>query len=132
VIGGIFNVIPRGDHLALQNTQWTPLTIADAHDGYDITGANGTVDLTKVKLDEPLESGLVVPLKFTASNIRVLIPETVPVEIKADMTFGNLKGAGSNTGQSEGQQVFNAGKPGASMVIQLDGTFSNVTIQEGN
>jgi hypothetical protein len=132
VIGGIFNVIPRGDHLALQNAQWAPLTIAEAHDGYDITGSNGTVDLTKLELDEPLESGLVVPLNITASNIRVIIPDTVPVEIKADMTFGNLKGAGANTSQSEGQEFFNTGKPGASMVIELDGTFSNVTIQEGN
>jgi len=134
VIGGIFNLIPRGDHFALQNTEWTPLTIADAHKGYDITGANGTVDLTKLELDEPLESGLTVPLNITASNIRVLIPETVPVEIKADMTFGNLKGAGSisGDGQSDGHQVFNTGKPGATLVIEVDGTFSNVTIQEGN
>jgi len=132
VIGGIFNVIPRGDHLALQNARWTPLTVADAHNGYDVTGANGTVDLTQVKLDEPLETGLVVPLKITASNVKVLIPDTVPVEVKADMTFANLKGADSNSGQSEAQQFFNSGKPGSSMVIELDGTFSNVTIQEGN
>ncbi|OFI37548.1 hypothetical protein BIU82_10305 [Arthrobacter sp. SW1] len=136
VIGGIFNVVPRGDRFPLQNTQWTPLTISDAREGYDITGANGTVDLTTLDLDEPLESNVVVPLDITASNIKVLVPETVPVEIQADMTFGNLKGDGdgSSLGNDRGNESrsFNTDKPGASLVIEVDGTFSNVTIQEGH
>lgn len=136
VIGGIFNLVPRGDRFPLQNTQWTPLTIADAREGYDITGANGTVDLRDLDLDAPLESGLVVPLDITASNIKVLIPDSVPVEIQADMTFGNLKGDGMgmdrNNNNNNERRFFNTDKPGESLVIELDGTFSNVTIQEGN
>ncbi|MGW9415038.1 PspC domain-containing protein [Arthrobacter cupressi] len=134
VIGAIFNLVPRGDRFPMENTQWIPLTQADAREGYNITGANGTVDLTRLELDEPLESGLVVPLDITASNIKVIIPDTVPVELKADMTFANLKGAGGSTGNAQDDELryFNTGKPGASLIIELDGTFSNVTIQEGN
>lgn len=134
VIGGIFNVVPRGDRFPLENTQWTPLTNSDARAGYNITGANGTVDLTTLDLDEPLESNVVVPLDITASNIKVLVPETVPVEIQADMTFGNLRGDGSPMGNDRDNEsrFFNTDKPGASLVIEVDGTFSNVTIQEGH
>lgn len=134
VIGGIFNIVPNADHFRLQNAQWNPVSIDDARKGYDITGANGTVDLTKLNLTAPLGSDVVVPVDVTASNIKLLIPATVPVEVQADMTFANLKQDGSAVTQSNGgtRDSFNTDKPGARLVVKLNGTFSNVTVQEGN
>lgn len=134
VIGGIFNIAPAADHFRLQNAQWNPVSIDDARKGFDITGANGTVDLTKLNLSAPLSSDVVVPMDVTASNIKLLIPATVPVEVQADMTFANLKQDGSAVTQSNGgtRDSFNTGKPGAKLVVKLNGTFSNVTVQEGN
>ena len=134
VIGGIFNIAPSADHFRLQNAQWSPVSIDDARKGFDITGANGTVDLTKLNLSAPLGSDVVVPMDVTASNIKLLIPATVPVEVQADMTFANLKQDGSTVTQSNGgtRDSFNTDKPGAKLVVKLNGTFSNVTVQEGN
>jgi len=134
VIGGIFNIAPSADHFRLQNAQWNPVSIDDARKGFDITGANGTVDLTKLNLSAPLSSDVVVPMDVTASNIKLLIPATVPVEVQADMTFANLKHDGSAVTQSNGgtRDSFNTDKPGAKLVVKLNGTFSNVTVQEGN
>ena len=134
VIGGIFNIAPSADHFRLQNAQWNPVSIDDARKGFDITGANGTVDLTKLNLSAPLGSDVVVPMDVTASNIKLLIPATVPVEVQADMTFANLKQDGSAVTQSNGgtRDSFNTDKPGAKLIVKLNGTFSNVTVQEGN
>jgi phage shock protein PspC (stress-responsive transcriptional regulator) len=134
VIGGIFNIAPNADHFRLQNAQWNPVSIDDARKGFDITGANGTVDLTKLNLSAPLSSDVVVPMDVTASNIKLLVPSTVPVEVQADMTFANLKQDGSAVAQSNGGTLdsFNMDKPGAKLVVKLNGTFSNVTVQEGN
>lgn len=134
VIGGIFNIAPNADHFRLQNGQWNPVSIDDARKGFDITGANGTVDLTKLNLSAPLGSDVVVPMDVTASNIKLLIPANVPVEVQADMTFANLKQDGSAVTQSNGgtRDSFNTDKPGAKLVVKLNGTFSNVTVQEGN
>lgn len=134
VIGGIFNIAPNADHFRLQNAQWNPVSIDDARKGFDITGVNGTVDLTKLNLSAPLSSDVVVPMDVTASNIKLVIPATVPVEVQADMTFANLKQDGSAVTQSNGgtRDSFNTDKPGAKLVVRLNGTFSNVTVQEGN
>ncbi len=63
----------------------------------------------------------------------MVIPDGVPVEIKADMTLGNLNEGNSNRGGiTTRQSSYNTDKPGASLVVEIDGTVSNVTIQEGN
>ncbi|WP_028265125.1 PspC domain-containing protein [Arthrobacter sp. MA-N2] len=134
VIGGIFNIAPNPNQFHLQSGQWNPVSIDDARKGFDLTGANGTVDLSKLNLTAPLSSDVVVPMDVTVSNIRLLIPTTVPVEVQADMTFANLKQDGSAVTQSNGvtRDSFNTDKPGAKLIVRLNGAFSNVTVQEGN
>jgi phage shock protein PspC (stress-responsive transcriptional regulator) len=133
VIGAIFNVVPNAEHFRLRDGQWNPVSIDDARKGFDITGGNGTVDLTKLNLTAPLSSDVVVPMDVTASNIKLIIPADVPVEVQADMTFANLKQDGSAISQSAGNRdSFNTDKSGAKLIVKLDGTFSNVTVQEGN
>ncbi|HKU31824.1 PspC domain-containing protein [Arthrobacter sp. NyZ413] len=135
VIGAVFNVASNaGQHFQLRNAQWSPVSIDDASKGYNITAGDGTVDLTKLNLSAPLASDVVVPMDVTASNIKLVIPANVPVELQADMTFANLKQDGGAITQSSGgtRNSFNTDKPGAKLVIKLDGTFSNVTVQEGN
>jgi phage shock protein PspC (stress-responsive transcriptional regulator) len=133
VIGGIFNVVGNGDRVRFQQVDWAPVSVEQARDGFDITAGRGTVDLTQLQLDAPLSSEVVIPLNITASNVTVAIPDTVPVDIKADMTLGNLnEGMNRRGGISTRQSSYNTDKPGAHLVIQIDGTVSNVTIQEGN
>ena len=133
IVGGIFNVLPNGDRFRPQNADWSPVSIEQARDGFDITAGTGTVDLTRLALNPPLRTDVVVPIDATASNLTVIIPDTVPVEVRADMTMGNLnEGSQNHGGMTTQQSNYNTGKPGATLIVKIDGTFSNVTIKEGN
>ena len=49
------------------------------------------------------------------------------------MTMGNLnEGSQSHGGMTTRQSNYNTGKPGATLIVTVNGTFSNVTIKEGN
>ena len=134
IIGGIFNVVGNtGNRVRFQEVNWAPTSTQQASDGLNITAGRGTVDLTGLALGAPLQSEVLVPLDITASNVTVVIPATVPVDIKADMTLGNLNEGGSQrSGISTRQSSYNTDKPGSHLVIQIDGTVSNITIKEGN
>jgi phage shock protein PspC (stress-responsive transcriptional regulator) len=134
IIGGIFNVVGNnGDRVRFQEVNWTPTSIQQASDGLNITAGRGTVDLTGLATSAPLQSEVLVPLDITASNVTVVIPDTVPVDVRADMTLGNLNEGGSQRGGiSSRESSYNTDKPGSHLVIQIDGTVSNVTIKEGN
>ncbi|MDR6638149.1 PspC domain-containing protein [Paenarthrobacter nitroguajacolicus] len=135
IIGGIFNVVPRnGDRFSFHDVNWAPTSLEQARLGINVTGAQGRLDLSDMTLQAPLISQVVVPVDATASNVTVIIPDNVPVEVKADITFGNLNERGSDRGGrlQDDTTLYNSEKPGANLVVEIDGTFSNVTIQEGN
>jgi phage shock protein PspC (stress-responsive transcriptional regulator) len=134
IVGGIFNVVGNnGDRVRFKQVDWTPTSIQQATGGFDITAGHGTIDLTRLASNPPLQSEVMVPLNITASNVTVVIPDTVPVDIRADMTLGNLTEGGSqHNGVTTRNSNYNTDKPGSHLVIQIDGTVSNVTIKEGN
>ena len=132
VTGGVYNTVDDG-RMRFQQVDWNPASIEEARSGIDITAGRGTVDLTDLSPGAALTSDVVVPLDITASNVTVVIPRNVPVDIKADMTMGNLNEAsGQRGGTTTRESSYNTDKPGNHLVVQIDGTFSNVTIQEGN
>lgn len=133
IVGGIFNVLPNADRFRPQNADWSPVSIEQARAGFDITAGTGTVDLTRLAINPPLRSDVVVPIDATASNLTVVIPDTVPVEIRADMTMGNLnEGSQHHGGMTDQRSYYNTDRPGETLIVEIDGTFSNVTIREGN
>ncbi|MDP9887180.1 PspC domain-containing protein [Pseudarthrobacter enclensis] len=132
VTGGIYNTLDDG-RMRFQQVDWSPAGIEEARGGIDITAGRGTVNLTDLSPSTPLTSDVVVPLDITASNVTVVIPRNLPVDIKADMTMGNLnEPSGQRGGTTTRESTYNTDKPGNHLVVQIDGTFSNVTIQEGN
>ncbi|MDQ0731330.1 PspC domain-containing protein [Arthrobacter sp. B1I2] len=132
VTGGIYNTLDDG-RMRFQQVDWNPASIEEARGGIDITAGRGTVDLTDLTPTATLASDVVVPLDITASNVTVVIPQNVPVDIKADMTMGNLnESSGQRGGTTTRESSYNTDKPGNHLVVRIDGTFSNVTIQEGN
>ena len=134
IVGGIFNVLPQRRPVPLPERRLDtgrassrPATASTSPAG------TGTVDLTGLALNPPLGTDVVVPIDATASNLTVVIPDNVPVEVRADMTMGNLnEGSQSHGGMTTRQSNYNTGKPGAPLIVEIDGTFSNVTIKEGN
>ncbi|KQR03083.1 hypothetical protein ASF72_07825 [Arthrobacter sp. Leaf141] len=133
IAGGVSNVVGNGDRVRFSEVSWSPTTLQDARNGFDVTAGRGTVDLTDLAVSAPLGSDVVIPLDITASNVTVVIPENVPVRIEADMTMGNLSDStGERSGSTTRETSYNTDKPGSSLVVEIDGTFSNVTIEEGN
>ncbi|MET4134009.1 PspC domain-containing protein [Pseudarthrobacter sp. PvP090] len=133
IVGGIYNVLPNGDRFRPQNADWSPVSVEQARGGFDITAGTGTVDLTRLAINPPLRADVVVPIDATASNLTVVIPDTVPVQIRADMTMGNLnEGSQNHGGMTNQQSSYNTEKPGETLIVEINGTFSNVTIKEGN
>ena len=133
IAGALFTMAGNGERLRFQRVTWAPASIAEARDGFDMTAGRGTVDLTSLAAGAPLPSDVVVPLDITASNVTVVIPDNVPVDIKADMTMGNLNEvSGQRGGTTTRESSYNTDEPGSRLVVQIDGTFSNVTIEEGN
>ncbi|MGO4491830.1 PspC domain-containing protein [Arthrobacter sp. 2YAF22_2] len=133
IIGGIFNLVPNADRARFQNVDWSPVSIEQARDGFDLTGGAGTVDLTKMNLSAPLVADLVVRVDATASNVTVAIPSAVPVQVQADMTMGNFNdGRGDHGGTTTQQSNYNTDKAGGRLIVKISGTFSNITVKEGN
>lgn len=133
IIGGIYNVVGNGDRVRFTEVSWTPSSIEQARDGYNVTAGRGNLDLSGMNLTAPLPSEVVIPLDVTASSVTVVIPDNVPVKVEADMTMGNIhEGANNRRGITNHITTYNTDKPGASLVVEIDGTFSNITIQEGN
>jgi phage shock protein PspC (stress-responsive transcriptional regulator) len=133
ITGGVYNVVGNGDRVRFTDVSWTPVSIEQAKDGYNVTAGRGTLDLTDLNVTAPLPSDVVVPLDVTASNVTVVIPANVPVTVRADMTMGNVhEGTQSHSGVTARESKYNTDKGGASLIVQIDGTFSNITIQEGN
>lgn len=134
VIGAFFTIAPRAEGLHFQNRDWTPAGVEQARQGFDLTGGKGTVDLSGLGGGAPLSSRVVVPLDVTAGDLTLVIPENIPVQIRTDLTFASLEQDGSDTGHvtDKGTRSYNDGKPGQPLVIELDGTFSNISVQEGS
>jgi phage shock protein PspC (stress-responsive transcriptional regulator) len=134
IVGGIFNVVGNNaDRMRFQQLNWSPASIEDARNGLDVAGSRGTVDLTQLDANAPLTSDVVVPLDIAASNVTIVIPDKVPVDIKADMAMGNIHETGGNRGGiTTRESSYNSDEPGSHLIIQIDGAFSNVTIEEGN
>ncbi|CCQ45276.1 pspC domain protein [Pseudarthrobacter siccitolerans] len=134
IVGGIFNVVGNnGDRMRFQELDWAPISIEDARNGLDVAGSRGTVDLTQLDTNAPLTSDVVVPLDIAASNVTIVIPDKVPVDIKADMAMGNIHESGGNRGGiTTRESSYNSDEPGSHLIIEIDGAFSNVTIEEGN
>jgi hypothetical protein len=133
ITGAIYNTVGNGDRVRFTEVSWTPVSIQQAGQGFNVTAGRGTLDLTELNVTLPLTSDVVVPLDVTASNVTVIIPSDVPVEVRADMTMGNIQeGADHRSGITNHETRYNTDKPGASMILEIDGTFSNITIKEGN
>jgi phage shock protein PspC (stress-responsive transcriptional regulator)/uncharacterized membrane protein YoaK (UPF0700 family) len=110
----------------------SPSSVQEAAQGFSVTAANSLLDLRALDNSGPLSSDSVVPVDATMSQVRIEIPKGIPVRVQADVTmgnvqFGNRSAAGLTTSDS---QTYNQGSPGATLVVAVHATMSDVQIEQ--
>ncbi|BCT77197.1 hypothetical protein SCMU_30390 [Sinomonas cyclohexanicum] len=110
----------------------SPTTISEAQSGYSITGASGQLDLRGLDSAGPLASEAVVPVESTVSQVKITVPKNVPVRVDADGTLSNIHfGSKSIAGiTAKDSETYNADRPGATLVVNVHATLSNIEIQQ--
>jgi phage shock protein PspC (stress-responsive transcriptional regulator) len=109
-----------------------PTTVQQAVSGYHVTASSGQFDLSALDSAGPLANDAVVPVSTTMSDVRIRIPKDVPVRVQADATMSNVQfgdksiaGLGTN-----GSETYNSGRAGATLVVTVHATMSNVQIEQ--
>ena len=132
ITGGIFNVVGNGERVRFQQVDWTPASIQQASEG-----------LTSRRAAEPLTS------PGSPGRPACVRRRGSPGLHRQQRHGGHprLRARGHpgrhDPGQPQGRREparrhttressYNTDKPGSHLVIEIDGTVSNVTIQEGN
>ena len=116
-------------------TTWTPESGASASEGYSIVASNGTLDLTAVTAST-FGGPVVVPVNAAAASVTVIVPENVPVEVKAAMAMGNVEyEADGQSRQTAGMWqprsfIINDDGAGPDIILQIKGAASDVNIVE--
>ena len=116
-------------------TTWTPESGAPASEGYSIVASNGTLDLTGVTAST-FGGPVVVPVNAAAASVTVIVPENVPVEVKAAMAMGNVEyEADGQSRQTAGMWqprsfIINDDGAGPDIILQIKGAASDVNIVE--
>lgn len=131
VSAAVSQSVERFSDVRTHTASYAPATISQATAGYDITGAKGTLDLSALDA-APLAADATVPVKITMSDIAITVPKDVPVEVRSTSTLAAVKADGrTSAGLSQRDTTtYNSGKPGATLLVDLDATLSNVTITE--
>lgn len=113
---------------------YTPSTVTEAEHGYQVTAAQGRIDLSALDDAGPLASDRTVPIDVSLSDLTIEIPKDVPVTVRADTTLSSVElGSRSIAGlRQSGSESYNADRPGGTLVLALDTNLSDVKITKEN
>ncbi|BBE23679.1 hypothetical protein MN0502_25620 [Arthrobacter sp. MN05-02] len=128
-----------GAWVVAQQNRSTPASLQAASDGFSIMAAQTTIDLTG--LPAPTRD-VVVPVNSLVSDVTVIVPEDVPVEVRTRMALGSadargtaedtdtpspeFRGDGGVLQLSDGE--LNPDATGAALILDVRGAMSDVTI----
>ena len=128
-----------GAWIVAQDTRTTPASLRAASGGYSVLAAQATLDLTD--LPAPARD-VVVPVNSLVSDVTVIVPEDVPVEVRTRMALGDADARGTSAGTGTPSPVFqsdggvlqvsdgdlNPGATGAALILDVRGALSEVSI----
>ncbi|WP_168796524.1 PspC domain-containing protein [Arthrobacter echini] len=118
-----------------QESTVRPTTPGVAAGGYGSIAADTTIDLTELP---QLSEDLLVPVDSLVSDVTVLVPQDVPVEVRGRMPLGSVDTR--STGSDAAARTFEGGvldvdrdelTPGATgpaIILELGGALSDVTV----
>ncbi|WP_170068246.1 PspC domain-containing protein [Arthrobacter ruber] len=131
-----------GDWIVAQQARTVPPSLQTASDGYSILVAETTIDLAE--LPSPTRD-VVVPVNSLASDVTVIVPDDVPVEVRTRMALGSADAQGASTESDAAPQFrgedgvlqlsdgeLNPDATGAALVLDVRGALSEVTIVVSN
>ena len=133
VISAISSVAPTGDQIRFSSTSWSPASIEQAtarRAGHHHRQRQRGLD--RARAQPALDRDVIIPLRVTAGDLTIIIPNTVPVRIDADLTMSSLDEGGRSR---DGPAVFTATttRPCRRQSgPQISGAMSSVSIQGGN
>ncbi|MEA5453506.1 PspC domain-containing protein [Sinomonas sp. JGH33] len=117
---------PRG------SVSFEPTSVQQAVTGYHVTGSTGKLDLRQLDSSGPLATETTVPVDATMSQLAIEIPKGIPVKVQADATMSNVQFGGRSISgfNTQDSQTYNPSAAGATLVVKVDATMSNVTIEQ--
>ncbi|OUM40104.1 PspC domain-containing protein [Arthrobacter sedimenti] len=131
--------IVGGSWVVAEETTTTPASLQAASDGYSVMAAEATIDLAG--LPSPARD-VVVPVNSLASDVTVIVPQDVPVEVRTRMALANADAQeamadpdtlspafqGDGGVLQLGRGELNPEATGAALILDVRGALSNVTI----
>ncbi len=128
-----------GAWIVAQESRTAPTSLQTASDGYSVLVAQTTIDLAD--LPRPARD-VVVPVNSLASDVTVIVPEDIPVEVRTRMALGSADAQGAPSTVDTPSQRFesdggvlqlssselNPDATGAALILEVRGALSDVTI----
>lgn len=128
-----------GAWVVAQKSTATPASLQTASNGYSVLAAQTTIDLTD--LPRPTRD-VVVPVNALVSEVRVVVPEDVPVEVRARMVLGASDARGTAGTEDTASPEFqgdggvlqlsngdlNPDATGATIILVVRGAMSDISI----
>ncbi len=114
----------------------TPLSASSvraAEEGYTVVAGSSTLDLRSL---DNLRSDVVIPVRVLASDVDVLVPSGVPVEVRSEVALGSVRtGEGVDASVSEGfwqpgTAQLNDTADGPSIILEVGGAVSQVSVSQ--
>ncbi|MHA7261990.1 PspC domain-containing protein [Arthrobacter sp. TMN-37] len=112
----------------------TPLTASSvraAEEGYTVVAGRSTLDLRGL---DDLTSDVVVPVRVLASEVEVLVPRDVPIEVRSEVAVGSVRtgdGVGASVAEGfwqPGTTKLNETADGPSIILEVGGAASQVSV----
>lgn len=111
-----------GTWIAAQQTRTAPASLEVASDGYSIMAGRATIDLAD--LAGPPQD-VVVPVISLVSEVTVIVPDDVPVEVRRRMALGTVDLGTADAGTAD---AVNPEASGPALILDVRGAMSDVTI----
>ena len=113
------------------DADWSPTSSSPATGGYTLAAADGHLDLRY--LADERDSAVEVPINLAASDLTILVPDDVPVLVRADMLAGNVQIDDGDTLTESGGVWKTANErindtAGEPLVLRIKGVASNVLV----
>lgn len=120
-----------GSWVVAQNGSSVPGTSVAAASGYSILASSYRIDLTELP---PPTRDTVVPITAIAGNLTVVVPDDVPVEVRARTALGRTDvpgdpGRGTSGLLDHRDRAVNTEATGSTLVLDVRGALSNITIR---